>query len=159
MKTQSKCGVRGRFKLRIKDKFGKVRDKTDWIENTISNNSLAVFAGLAGATGTQVAFTFLAVGTDDTAASAAQTKLIAEVESDGLERAAATVSRTTTTQTNDTLQLVKEWTATGTVAVEEIGVFNVVTADTIIMAGRSVTGTKTVNNTETIEATYQIIFS
>jgi len=154
---KSTIKIRGRYKLDIRDKNGVLRDTTGWRKNTITNASLAAFSGLAGNTGTQVAFTYLAVGTDATAAAAAQTALIAETVTAGLERAAATVTRTTTTQTNDTLQLVHEWTATGTIAVEEIGVFNASSAG--VMACRSVTGTKTVNDTETMTGTYQIIFS
>jgi hypothetical protein len=41
--------------------------------------------------------------------------------------------------------------------VEEIGVFN--DASDGIMLGRQVTGTKTINDGESLQATYQIIFS
>lgn len=151
--------VSGMVKLDIIGVDGKLRDTTGWIENTISNNAFAVISGLVGNVDTQVAFTFLAVGTDATAESATHTTLQAEIEDSGLERAAATVTRVTTTQTNDTLQLFKEWTATGTKAIEECGIFNVVTADTVIMLGRKLTTTKTVNASELLRLTYKVKFA
>ena len=151
--------VSGMVKLDLIGVDGKLRDTTGWIENTISNNAFAVISGLVGNVDTQVAFTFLAVGTDATAESATHTTLQAEIEDSGLERAAATVTRVTTTQTNDTLQLFKEWTATGTKAIEECGIFNVVTADTVIMLGRKLTTTKTVNASELLRLTYKVKFA
>ena len=155
--NKSNARIKGRVKLTIRDKNGNVREKTDWMYNTITNTALAELSGLAGNTGSKTAFTYLALGTDSTAPAATQTALLAEITDSGLSRASATVSQVTTTQTNDTLQLVHTWTATATKVVEEVGVFNASSGGT--MAGRSLTGTKTVNSGETIEATYQIIFS
>lgn len=149
--------IQGRVKIWVYDIFGKLRDETAWLTNTVTSTAFAAVAGLVGATDSQSAFTYLAVGTDATAAAASQTALLAEITDTGLSRHAATVTRETTTQTNDTLQLVYEWTATGTKAVEEIGVFNATSAG--VMLGRKTTGTKTVNNGEKLNATYQIIFS
>src|SRR3990167_424926 len=117
----------------------------------MTNASLAVISGLVGNTGSQVAFTYLAVGTSSTAVSAAHTALQAEVTDSGLARASATVSRVTTTQTNDTLQLVKAWTATGTKTIEEIGIFNDASAGT--MLARALTAGQAVVNTNVITAT------
>lgn len=150
-------GVKGRFRLEHR-RNGELLEDTGWIENTITNVSFAVFSGLAGATGSQVAFTYLAVGTLATPAPAAtQTALAGEITDSGLARAAATVSRVTTTQTNDTLQLVKVWTASGTKTVEEIGVFN--DATTGVMAARGLTTSKALVSGDTLTATYQIKFA
>ena len=121
------------------------------------NAALAVFSGLAGNTGAQTAFTYLAVGTSSTAVSASQTTLGAEITDSGLARAAATVSRVTTTQTNDTLQLAYTWTASGSKTVEEIGYFNASSSG--VMGGRALTTTKTLVNGETLAAVYQVKFS
>lgn len=157
MKLKESLKLTGRVKLVCRRKDGSIKWNTGWLYNTTTNVGFAVLAGLAGAVDAQTAFTYLAVGTDSTAESAAHTALIAEITNTGLARAAATVSRVTTTQTNDTLQLYKVWTATGTKVIEEIGVFNAASAG--VMAGRKLTTTKTVNNTETLTATYQIKFS
>ena len=123
--------------------------------NKMTNASLAVISGLVGNTGSQTAFTYLAVGTDSTAVSNAHTALQAEITDSGLARASATVSRATTTQTNDTLQLVKTWTATGTKTIQEIGIFNDASAGT--MLARALTGGQAVINTNVITATYKWI--
>ena len=155
--NKGKIKIKGQVKLECFDKDGKLKWDTGFMQNTITNAALAVVSGLVGAVDAQTAFTYLAVGTDSTAESAAHTALQAEITTNGLERAAATVTRETTTQTNDTLQLVKVWTATGSSTIEEIGAFNDASAGT--MFGRKLTTSKAIAATETLTATYQFIFS
>ncbi len=149
--------VKGYVRLQVKNKNGDVLSDTGFIQNVITYTGLAAFAGLVGNTGGVSAFTYLALGTDATAASQSQTALIAEIVDTGLARHIATVSRSTTNQTNDTLQFDYTWTATGSKTINEIGVFNA--ASVGIMAARKVTGALAVVNTNTIVATYKIIFS
>ena len=96
----------------------------EWKVNNLVTSAgkaqLTLLAGDASAT----PFTYLAVGTSTTAPAVGQTTLVAEITDTGLARAAATVSRVTTTVTNDTLQLVYTWTASGSKTIEEVGVFN-----------------------------------
>jgi len=137
---------------------GKVKWDTGFMKNTITTAGLHVVAGLVGNVGAENAFTYLAVGTDATAESAAHTALQAETTTNGLERAAATVSTVDSgTGYVDTLQLVKTWTASGSVTVEEVGAFNA--ASTGDMLGRKLTTTKSVVSGEKLEATYKFIFS
>lgn len=137
------------------NKYGVVRDS--WaVDNLITSAGKAQLALLAG-DASATPFTYLAVGTGNTSPAADQTTLSAEVSTSGLSRAAATVSRTNTTVTNDTLQLVVVWTVTGTVAVEEVGAFNAASSGT--MLGRALTTTKNVANGETLTGTYQVIFA
>lgn len=126
---------------------------------SITNAALAVISGLVGDTGSQTAFTYVANGTSSTAAAASQTALVAEnANTYGFGRAAATVSRVTTTQTNDTVQFYKLWTATGTVSVREVGVFNASSGGT--MLARSVlSATKTISSGETFALTYKVAFA
>ena len=138
-------------------RFGVLMLDTGFIKNTITNASFAVLSGLAGNTGAQTAFTYLAVGTSNTAASASQTALGGEIVDSGLQRAAATVSRVTTTQTNDTLQLSKAFTVTGTKTVEEIGIFNASSSGT--MLGRALTGTQSLVNGSVITLVYKVKFA
>ena len=114
---------------------------------------LALLAGDASAT----PFSYLELGTSNTATAVAQTALQAAISDSGLARASATVSRVTTTVANDTLQLVYVWTASGTKAVEEIGIFNA--ASTGTMLGRALTGTKNLISGEMFSATYKVIFA
>jgi hypothetical protein len=147
--------IQGRIRLDIIRNGKLIKGK--WIKNVITNIGKASVAGLVGNTGTITAFTYLAVGTSNTATNASQTALIAEITDTNLARVAATVSRTTTTTTNDTLQFVYTWTSSGTKAVEEIGVFNDPTTGTMLC--RALTSTKSLTNGDQLLATYQIKFS
>ena len=144
----------GRIKLECHRVDGSLKWATDWIYNGTTNAGKAQYALLAY-DGTATPFTYLAVGTDATAFVASQTTLVAEITDTGLARASATGSRVTTTVTNDTTQWVYTWTASGTKTIEEIGYLNAPSGGT--MGGRAVTGSKVVNNNETLTATYQVI--
>jgi len=87
------------------------------------------------------AFSYLAVGTSSTAVAITDTTLNAEITDTGLARASATVSRVTTTVTNDTLQLTYTWTASGVKSIQEIGILNA--ASTGILLSHALTGTIT----------------
>lgn len=140
------------------DKDGNLKfDTTE--DNLVVNTGKGEIINLLGNVSSPVAFTYLANGSDATAASAAQTALIAEnPNTNGAGRAAATVSRTTTTFTNDTLQLSKTWTITGGVTVNEVGIFNANTAG--IMLARQVTSaTKNLVNGDSFQVIYKIIIS
>lgn len=154
---KSKIGLKGQVRLQCLYADGSLKWDTGFMRNTITDASLAEVSGLVGATGSKTAFTYLAVGTDATAESAAHTALQAEIVDTGLARAAATVSQETTTQTNDTLQLTYTWTATGSKTIEEVGAFNAGSSGT--MFGRKLTTSKAVANTEQLVGTYQFIFA
>lgn len=147
-------GIVGKVKLEI-DRANGTYEVFEFynLVTSAGKAQLALLAGDASAT----PFTFPAVGTSNTAPAVGQTALTAEITTLGLQRAAATVSRVTTNVTNDTLQLVKVWTATGAVTVEEIGIFNA--ASSGVMLGRALTGTKALSTNDTLTATYQVVFA
>lgn len=138
-------------------RYGVLVWDTGWVNNTITNVSFNEISGLVGNTGSKTAFTYLALGTSTTAPAAGDTTLTAEITDTGLARKAATVSQVTTTQTNDTLQLATNWTATGTKTVEECGAFNAASSGTMI--GHALTGSKALLNTSYFALTYQFIFA
>lgn len=146
----------GRIKLECHRKDGSLKWTTDWIHNGTTNAGKAQYALLAYDS-TATPFTYLAVGTSTTAFVASQTTLVAEITDTGLARALATGSRVTTTVTNDTTQWVYTWTASGSKTIEEVGYFTASSGG--VMGGRAVTGSKPVDNEETITATYQVIHS
>ena len=147
--------LKGTYHFEIKDTDGNVRDS--WtVENVVTNAGKAQLALLAG-DASAVPFTYLAVGTSATAVAATDTTLTAEVTTNGLERAVGTVSRITTTVANDTFQITKTWTATGSVSVEEVGVFNAASAGT--MLSHALTGTKAVTTGETLTGQYTLAFA
>ncbi len=147
----------GRVKLECYNRDGSLKWTTGWLYNTITNAGRAEMARLAGYGLGGTRFRYLAVGTSDAAEDATDTALTAEITDSGLARAEATVSRVTTTVENDTVQFVKEWTATGSKTVEEVGVFDA-DADGV-MLGRKLTTSKAVDNGDKLEGIYQIKFA
>jgi hypothetical protein len=145
----------GKYHLLCKDKEGNIKWE-ETINNLVVSAGKAQLALLAG-DATAVPFTYVAVGTSATAVAAGQTALQSETVTNGLERAAGTVSRTTTTVTNDTLQITKTFTASGTVAVEEAGIFNASSSGT--MLSRALTTTKTIVIGEQLTVTYTLAFA
>lgn len=145
----------GTYDFTITDVNGKVRDT--WSVNNLVTNAgfaqLALLAGDASAT----PFTFLAVGTSSTAPAVTDTTLTAEITDTGLARVAGTVSRVTTTVTNDTYRITTTWTATGSKTIEEVGVFNASSAGT--MLSHALTTSKAVANGETLTGTYSLKFA
>lgn len=125
-------------------------------EMTISN--LVTSAGLAGVasrvngSGAEAAFTYIAVGTGTNAANASDTTLQTEKTTDGLGRAAATVSRTTVDVTNDNARLTYTFSVTGTVAVTESGVLNA-SSNGVLLARQVFTAVNVVN-TDSLAVTW-----
>jgi len=147
--------LKGLISLTLSDKDGNVKDKRE-IKNTITNAGLAQIALLAG-DASAVPFTYLALGTGTTAASATDTTLETETSASGLARAAATVSRVTTTVANDTLQLLKAFTAGASVAITECGMFNDASVGT--MLGRQVFAAVNVVSGDILTITYKVSFA
>lgn len=148
--------ITGLISIKLHDAEGNLKDER-LIKNVITNASLAEVSGLIGDTGSKTAFTYLAVGTGTTAADAGDTALEAEITDTGLERASATVSQQTTTQTDDTLRLSKAFTATGAKAVTETGALNAGAAGTLL--GHQVFAAVNVANGDVLTIQYNFIFS
>lgn len=128
----------------------------DTVENIFTNAGKAQMALLAG-DATAVPFTYVAVGTSTTAVSATDTQLTAEITDTGLQRAAGTVTRTTTTVTNDTYSISKTFTATGSKTVEEVGIFNAASTGTIL--SHALSGSKVLTNGDMLSVTYTLKFA
>jgi hypothetical protein len=145
----------GTYDFEIRDINGKIRDS--WtVKNLVTTVGFAQLALLAG-DASAVPFTYIAVGTSSTAVAVGDTTLTAEITDTGLARAAGTVSRVTTTGANDTYQIVKTWTATGSKTIEEVGVLNASSAGTLL--SHALTTSKAVVNGETLTATYKLKFA
>jgi len=155
MNAKDNVKLRGFISLTLTDKDGNVKDKRE-IKNTITSAGLAQIALLAG-DASAVPFTYLALGTGTNAASAGDTALQTESSASGLARAAATVSRVTTTVTNDTLQLLKAFTAGASAAITECGMFNAASTGTIL--GRQVFAAVNVVSGDILTITYKVSFA
>jgi len=121
---------------------------------SLTNVGFAAIAGLVGDTGSITAFTYLAYGDDTTTAAAAHTGL----QGTESQREAGTVTRATTTVTNDTLQIAKTFTISSTETIGEAGVFNATSAGS--MLARSVLSpTRSVASGDSYVCTYKIKFA
>lgn len=147
--------LKGTYDFIIRDVNGNIRD-TFSVNNIVTNDGKAQLALLAG-DASATPFTYIALGSGTTTAAASQTALVTELTTNGLARAVATISRVTTTVTNDTYKAVYTWTASGSSTIEEIGVFNAASSGT--MLSRALTGTKSIVNGEKITATYTLAIS
>ena len=105
---------------------------TKRVRNGVTTVGKALVAGRLNASGAPAAADYIAVGTGTTAFAAGNTTLETETATSGLTRAQGTVSLVTTTTTNDTAQVTKTFTVTGTVAVTESGVLNASSNGTLL---------------------------
>ena len=120
----------------------------------MTNTGFAAIAGLVGNTGSVSALTYLGYGDGTTAASAGDTAL----KGTESQRESATVSRVTTTVTNDTLQLAKTFSISTTETIAEVGVFNASSAG--IMGARSLlSSSSSVSSGDSYVCTFKIKFS
>lgn len=129
----------------------------------VTNAGLAAISGLVGGVDAQTAFSYLALGTGNTTFTAADiilaTEILVGVDS-GLVRVSATVTRVTTTQTNDTIQFYKVFTAAATTTVKEVGVFNHATAGSGTLLARTVLSTtRALEANFTYALTYKVKFA
>lgn len=102
------------------------------VSNLITNAGAAGVADLIGPQGSTAPYAYIAVGTGATAANVTDTTLQTETATSGLSRALGTTSRVTTDVTNDTAQITKTFSVSGTVAVTESGVFNAASTGTLL---------------------------
>lgn len=124
-------------------------------------NNLIVNAGKAAMAGLLMGavsnfFDYIALGTSGTAAAATDTALGAEISTLGGSRVAATLSRVTTSVTNDTAQFVGAWTFSGTLAIVEAGIFDTNAAGT--MLSRQTFSAYNVVNGDSMTITWKVQF-
>ena len=122
--------------------------------NIVTNTGKACTASRINGAGGEATFTHVAIGTGTTAESATQTALISEITTGGGARAAASVSRVTTSQTNDTAQWIITYNFTATFAVTESGIFNASTAG--CMLARKVFSAINVVSGDSIQVTWRV---
>lgn len=118
----SEIKATGRLSVVLKDSDGNVKDARD-INNLVVTSGLGYIASrMKDATAT--AMSHMAIGTGTTAAAAGDTTLGTELDRNAL---------TSTTVTSNQIEYVASWAAgDGTGAVTEAGIFNDVTAGTML---------------------------
>ncbi len=103
--------------------LGRWSDKMS-ISNLVPSVGAAGVASRLMGSGSEAAFIYIGVGSGATAANATDTGLETETTVSGLTRATGTISRSTTDVANDTAEITKTFSVTGSVAVTESGVYN-----------------------------------
>lgn len=107
------------------------------VKNLITYAGYAAMASRLNGADSEAAFTYLAVGIGTTAATTGDTAMESAITDSGLARAAATCTRITTAQINDTAKLDKTFSGFSvSKAVTECGAFNA--SSNGVMLGRQV---------------------
>ncbi|OQB10545.1 MAG: hypothetical protein BWY21_00304 [Parcubacteria group bacterium ADurb.Bin216] len=115
---------------------------------TIVNAGLTEVAKLIVGADSPVAFTYIALGSGTTAEANDQTALVTEITTNGGERASATASY----EADYKGKLVKTFSFTGPLSVNEVGVFNDASAGDMLLRHKFAS-TKAVENGDTLEVT------
>lgn len=148
--------VTGKCEVILSDADGKVVHEETY-NNIITSAGKAAIAGLVGNTGGLTAFSYLAVGTSATTPVVGDTALGGEISTNGLGRASGTVTRQTTSYTNDTLKIAYTWTASGASTVQEAGILNAASAGTLL--SHLLIGPITTSNGFQLTLNYTVQFS
>lgn len=156
MEQLDKKGISGHFRLEVYRQGKRIYD-SGWKKNSTTKAGCGIVSGLFNGVGGYPTFTYLALGTGNTAATTSDTALVAEITDTGLARAQGTATQITTTNTNDTAQITYTWTASGAKTIQEMGLFNAASGTT--MAARVVTTSTTVANNDLVIGTYKIKFT
>ena len=151
MQTLESMKITGTIEIIARDKDGKIKDSR-LIKNLITNAGKAEAAGLLNGATTGV-FDYIAVGTGTNAAAVGDTALQTEITDSGLQRAQGTASRVTTTVTNDTAQVTKTFSVTGTKAVTEAGLLDA--ASSGVLGSRQVFSAINVVNGDSLQITWK----
>lgn len=128
----------------------------------ITNAGKAAMASRLNGSGAEPVFVQIGIGTGAVAAALTDTTLGTEVKADGtaaagvhaLSSAGTTVSRVTTTVTNDTAQITGPIAITGSIALTEAGVFNINTSGVLLC--RQVFAVVNLVSTDTYTPTFTI---
>jgi len=116
MRIKFKHGIEVYLNGKLVDKLGDLYGCKEG--DLIVDNGIAGITAVLG--GLDSAFTYMAIGTDDTSPQSTDTTLGNETH-----REQATISRETTTKTNDTLVFTRTFSGyTGQETIKECGIFN-----------------------------------
>jgi len=146
----------GKFRIEVFNPDGSLKQDTGWLHNLLTDAGMAALASRVNGDGAEAVFTTLAVGVGTTGAAQGNTTLETEITDSGLGRSAATASRTTTTETNDTARLVKQWSVSGTKSITEVGILNNATSGGTLLCRQTFTAVP-VQSGDTFQITYDIV--
>lgn len=141
------------IEMEHRNKNGELIETREY-RNIVVNAGKACTASRINGDGSEALFNYVAIGTGTTAEAATQTALVTEISTGGGQRAIATLSRVTTTVTNDTARWVITYNFSSSFAVTESGIFNA--ASTGCMLARKVFAAVNVVNGDSIQLTWRV---
>ena len=153
--TNEYIKLKGIYDIKVLDKNGIIKTDITALNSVVTVGKGLITSRLGQSSDAVVVY--IAVGTSNTAVSAGQTALIGEISTNGLSRALGTFSQQTTTTTNDTFQVTKTFSVSGTSTIEEVGIFNA--SSGVTMLSRALTGTISVVNGDQLIITYKLSFA
>jgi len=145
-------GLQGQIHMVLRDRFGFIKEERLTPNLVVTDGKEEVARLIGGQSGD--AFTHVAIGIGVGAAAAGDTTLGSEITSAGGERAAASISITTVSASNDTAQFVTSYSFTDTFAVTESGVFNSSASGDLLC--RQTFSALNVNNGDSLTVTWKI---
>lgn len=148
--------VIGNLQLALYDAQGQLKDYREY-HNLVTSVGKAGVASRINGAGSEVAFTYIAIGTGTNAAAAGDTTLQTEITTGGGARASASCTRTTVTVTNDTAQLQATFSFTTSFAVTESGTLNA--ASSGVLLARRVFSAINVVNGDSLSVTWKFTTS
>lgn len=122
--------------------------------NLLTTSGKGLISGRINGVGSPAAPSFMGIGTGTNAAAAGDTGLQTESTGTGYDRVAGTVSTVTTDVTNDTNQIIGSWTVSSSKAITEMGVFNAISAGTLLV--RNVFSAYTLQSGDTFQITHKL---
>lgn len=150
MGFNDKAGLKGRLRMSLV-RDNKVITNID-ITNTIMNVGKAVVSSFIGSDiSIGNAFDYIAIGTSGITAAATQTILGSEQQ-----REATVSSQQTVSTTNDTARFIGSFAVSGTLSIQEAGIFNVTTPEAGSMLARTTFTALNVISGDAINATWDV---
>ncbi|MCH7568503.1 MAG: hypothetical protein IIA87_03705 [Nanoarchaeota archaeon] len=149
MKFKEKTKITGRVRIENVT-TGEIRE----VNNSLVNIGFDTLSALTLSDVGGTAFDFLALGTGSSTIIATNTLLDTETL-----RIASTGTQQTTNVANDTARFIGSFTGDTTETINEIGIFNITTANTGSMLARAVFADLNVITNDKINVTYNIVFA
>jgi hypothetical protein len=122
--------------------------------NLLTTSGKGLISGRINGVGSPAAPSYMGIGTGTNAAAAGDVALQTESTGNGYDRMSGTMSTQTTDVTNDTNQLIGSWTVTSSKAITEMGIFNAVSAGTLLV--RNVFSAYTLQVGDTFTITHKL---
>lgn len=145
--------LNGSFEIIHRGADGRIKDIRH-VKNLVVSAGKAGVASRINGAGSEAVFDYIAIGTGTSSAAAGNTTLETEITTNGGQRAQGTASRITTSVTNDTAQVQKTFTFTGSFAVTEAGLLNA--ASSGVLLARQVFSAVNVVSGDSLQITWKI---